>query len=156
MSLRHHALNTLLTPDPAAKAAQAQALQAECLSHPTLLDDAVCQERLALNAAQQAAMPGRPVRPHLVPAKQVPSRSPFTDEGRAALLHAICHIEFNAINLALDLLVRFPDMPPQFYADWLKVAKEEAYHHTLLCSRLDALGLSYGHYLAHDGLTVIA
>ena len=152
MSLRHHALNTLLTPDPAAKAAQAQALQAECLSHPTLLDDAVCQERLALNAVQQAAMPGRPVRPRLVPAKQVPSRSPFTDEGRAALLHAICHIEFNAINLALDAVWRFDGMPTLFYQDWLRVASEEALHFTLLRQHLQAMGWDYGDFDAHDGL----
>lgn len=99
---------------------------------------------------------GRPQRPELVHPSRVPTRKLAHPEGRGILLHSLAHIEFNAINLALDLLVRFPDMPAQFYADWLKVAKEEAYHHTLLCSRLGALGLSYGDYLAHDGLWQMA
>ena len=60
--------------------------------------------------------------------KQVAQRSPFTLEGRAALIHAICHIEFNAINLALDAVWRFAGMPREFYLDWLRVAAEEAYH----------------------------
>ena len=97
-------------------------------------------------------MPGRPERPHLVPAKQVPSRSPFTLEGRAALLHAICHIEFNAINLALDAVWRFDSMPADFYRDWLQVAGEEAHHFTLLRTHLEALGWHYGDFDAHDGL----
>ena len=99
---------------------------------------------------------GVPQRPELVHPSRVPTRKLAHPEGRGILLHSLAHIEFNAINLALDLLVRFPDMPAQFYADWLKVAKEEAYHHTLLCSRLGALGLSYGDYLAHDGLWQMA
>lgn len=99
---------------------------------------------------------GRPDLPELVHPARVPTRKVSQPEGRGMLLHSLAHIEFNAINLALDLLVRFPEMPAQFYADWLKVAKEEAYHHTLLCDRLAAHGLSYGHYLAHDGLWQMA
>jgi uncharacterized ferritin-like protein (DUF455 family) len=60
------------------------------------------------------------------------TRTPFTPEGLAALMHAVCHIEFNAINLALDALWRFDAMPEQFYLDWALVAKEEAYHFSLL------------------------
>jgi uncharacterized ferritin-like protein (DUF455 family) len=87
-----------------------------------------------------------------VPAKDVPSRSPFTLEGRAALLHAICHIEFNAINLALDAAWRFAGMPTTFYEDWLRVAAEEALHFSLLREHLIGLGHDYGDFDAHDGL----
>jgi len=119
----------------------------------TLLpDEAQRAEALALTPDQEAAMPGRPERPHLVSATQVPARSPFTPEGRAALLHAICHIEFNAINLALDAVWRFADMPAAFYRDWLQVAGEEALHFTLLRTHLESLGSRYGDFDAHDGL----
>ena len=82
----------------------------------------------------------------------MPSRSPFTTEGRAALLHAITHIEFNAINLALDAVWRFAGMPVEFYRDWLQVASEEALHFTLLREHLQTLGADYGSFDAHDGL----
>lgn len=105
MRLRHQALQILLISDPQAKAAAALALRsAYVLAHPTEgLDEAERQEALALSADQAASMPGRPARPALVSATQVPSRSPFTQEGRAALLHAICHIEFNAIKTAFSV-----------------------------------------------------
>ncbi len=95
---------------------------------------------------------GRPEKPTLVPATAVPPRSPFTTEGRAALLHAICHIEFNAINLALDAVWRFDGMPATFYRDWLRVAGEEALHFSLLAAHLQTLGYQYGDFDAHDGL----
>ena len=75
---------------------------------------------------------------------------------RAALLHAIAHIEFNAINLALDAIWRFPGMPPAFYLDWLRVADEEATHFTLLCERMVACACSYGDFPAHNGLWEMA
>ena len=99
---------------------------------------------------------GRPDKPELVHPARVPTRKVSQSVGRGMLLHSLAHIEFNAINLALDLLVRFPSMPHQFYLDWLKVAKEEAYHHTLLCGRMAAYGLKYGDYPAHDGLWQMA
>lgn len=83
---------------------------------------------------------------------QVPHRTPHTAEGLAALVHAICHIEFNAINLALDAVWRFPDMPGDFYSDWLRVADEEATHFGLLHAHLNSLGYQYGDFPAHDGL----
>ena len=73
-------------------------------------------------------------------------------EGRAVLLHAIAHIEFNAINLALDALWRFDGMPRQFYLDWLRVAAEEARHFSLLRAHLQTQGHDYGDYPAHQGL----
>jgi uncharacterized ferritin-like protein (DUF455 family) len=94
-----------------------------------------------------------------VPPKDVAQRSPFTPEGRAALIHAICHIEFNAINLALDAVWRFAGMPRQFYLDWLRVAAEEAYHYGLLREHLQTIPhpqanrcWDYGDFDAHDGL----
>lgn len=96
--------------------------------------------------------PGRPRRPELVAPQQVPRRRLGSDEGRAALVHAIAHIEFNAINLALDAAWRFRDLPPEFALDWLSVANDEARHFGLLDQRLGELGAAYGDYPAHNGL----
>lgn len=97
-------------------------------------------------------LPGRPQRPQLVAPQSVQPRSPHNTAGRAALLHAIAHIEFNAINLALDAVWRFTHMPPRFYLDWLNVAAEEALHFELLCEHMSSLGYAYGDFPAHDGL----
>lgn len=96
--------------------------------------------------------PGRPTHPKLVHPQQVTRRSPFTQEGHCALIHSIAHIEFNAINLALDAIWRFADMPSAYYQDWLRVAREEAKHFTLLCEHLRQQGKAYGDFVAHDGL----
>ena len=90
--------------------------------------------------------PGRPERPELVHPQQVPKRSPHTAEGHCALIHSIAHIEFNAINLALDAIWRFAGMPDAYYRDWLRVAHEEARHFML------GQGYDYGDFVAHDGL----
>lgn len=96
---------------------------------------------------------GRPARPVLVPPAGLPARNAQSPEGRAALIHAIAHIEFNAINLALDHVVRFRDFPPDYIGDWLRVAAEEAYHFGLVRAHLrDTLGYDYGDFAAHDGL----
>ena len=97
-------------------------------------------------------LPGRPVRPELVLPKLVPKRRMDTPEGRAGLLHSLAHIEFNAMNLALDAIWRFPDMPKECYEDWLKVAKEEAYHFSLVNEYLHSLGFAYGDFPAHNSL----
>ncbi len=99
---------------------------------------------------------GRPAKPELIHPARVPTRKVTQPEGRGMLLHALAHSEFNAINLALDAIVRFPDMPADFYLDWLAVAKEEARHHQLLVGRLKEYGLEYGDYPAHDGLWQMA
>lgn len=101
-------------------------------------------------------IPGRPDRPELVSPHEVKRRAMNTPEGRAALIHALVHIEFNAINLALDALWRFPDMPRDYYADWLRVADEEALHFTLLADHLQELGYAYGDFPAHNGLWDLA
>lgn len=100
--------------------------------------------------------PGRPERPKLVRPRDVERRSLHTEVGQAALVHAVCHIEFNAINLALDAAYRFRDMPAEFYGDWLTVAWDEARHFGWLSSRLQALGYAYGDFNAHNGLWEMA
>lgn len=100
-------------------------------------------------------IPGRPSL-ELVPPAGLRMRSVHTLEGRAVLLHALAHIEFNAINLALDVVWRFPDMPEAFYRQWMGVAIEEAAHFQMLESHLNELGYHYGDFPAHDGLWEMA
>ncbi len=102
--------------------------------------------------------PARPERPELLPPGSVPRRRLGSPAGRVALLHALAHIELNAVDLAWDIVARFhhlPDgtpLPRAFYDDWVRVADEEAKHHALLAERLADLGASYGDLPAHDGL----
>ena len=100
-------------------------------------------------------IPGRPAI-KLVPPAQLGLRSVHTLEGRAVLIHALAHIEFNAINLALDVLWRFAKMPDKFYYDWLRVAQEECEHFGLLNQHLQTLGFQYGDFSGHDGLWEMA
>lgn len=96
--------------------------------------------------------PGRPPQPELVAPGKLARRGLGSAEGRAALLHAVTHIEFNAINLAWDAVYRFRDHPRQYVDDWVRVADEEAYHFQLLRTRLNDLGYDYGDFPAHNGL----
>ncbi len=98
--------------------------------------------------------PGRPNKPILISPSEVKKRPLTSAKGRLALIHAIAHIELNAIDLALDIIVRFAreKMPRSFYDGWVMVAKEEAKHFTLLRKRLADLDSSYGDFPAHDGL----
>jgi uncharacterized ferritin-like protein (DUF455 family) len=142
MELRECALQVLCLADPLQKAAQAHALQASAAELP-----------IASSApAAGSVLPGRPAEPRLVHPAKVPRRSPAKPEGLAALLHAIAHIEFNAINLALDAAWRFDGMPREFHLDWTRVAAEEAYHFGLLRDHLLTLGHDYGDFDAHDNL----
>lgn len=102
--------------------------------------------------AQAVSEPGRPEQPHLVHPRELPRRSLHTESGQIVLIHALTHIEFNAVNLAWDAVYRFRGLPREYYADWLKVAAEEAYHFTLLRTRLREFGYDYGAFPAHDGL----
>lgn len=146
-SLRAQALRVLCTSDPGQKVAATHALfQAQQAGH-TRLDPA---ERLQPDAA--TPLPGRPAQPVLIAPVDVPQRSPFTPEGLVMLLHAVAHIEFNAIDLALDAVWRFPDMPADYYTDWLGVAHEEATHFELLRTHLQSLGHDYGDFMAHNSL----
>ncbi|MDO9227826.1 MAG: ferritin-like domain-containing protein [Pseudomonadota bacterium] len=103
-----------------------------------------------------ADTPGRPARPELLPPQAMPRRQLNGRENHAALIHALAHIEFNAINLALDAVQRFPGLPPEFYGDWLQVAAEEADHFTLFRDHLRAQGKEYGDFPGHDGLWEMA
>jgi len=96
--------------------------------------------------------PGRPAKPELVHPRELPRRRLGSEEGRAALLHAVVHIEFNAINLAWDAVYRFRNMPPAFFDDWIGVAEDEARHFHLLVARLNDMGYAYGDFPAHNGL----
>ncbi len=110
---------------------------------------------LAIGRAVPPPRPARPERPALLPPRDMPKRRNFgSPSGRLALLHALAHIELNAIDLAWDLVARFGDaaLPRAFFDDWLGVAAEEAEHFALLASRLAALGASYGALPAHNGL----
>ncbi len=109
-------------------------------------------ETLPIKPPERIEVPGRPEKPDLIDPTQLKQRKLGSEEGRATLVHAICHIEFNAINLALDAVYRFRDMPDDYYGDWLKVAKEEAYHFSLLSQRLQDMGYQYGDFPAHNGL----
>lgn len=151
LSLRREALSALCTTDPAAKAARTHALWQRWRALGA--DDVAAWDAAAVLVPDPAVpLPGRPGQPVLVAPNEVAQRSPFTREGLAALLHAIAHIEFNAINLALDAIWRFPGLPPDFYRQWLQVAHEEATHFGLLREHLATLGHDYGDFPAHNGL----
>ncbi|HEY8010096.1 MAG TPA: ferritin-like domain-containing protein [Rudaea sp.] len=120
----------------------------------------VAADAVALNRAspppRPIAQPGRPPRPHLVEPRALPRRGLGSVEGRAALVHAVAHIEFNAIDLAWDAVYRFRDMPPEYYRDWAAVAADETRHFCLLAARLAELGHVYGDFDAHNGLWEMA
>jgi uncharacterized ferritin-like protein (DUF455 family) len=99
---------------------------------------------------------GRPKKPKLVAPNALPKRGLGTMQGKFSLLHAITHIEFNAINLAWDAIYRFQNMPEEYYRDWLKVAKEETRHFMLLRKHLNEGNYDYGDFDAHDGLWAMA
>ncbi|MGC5884687.1 ferritin-like domain-containing protein [Ralstonia pseudosolanacearum] len=148
MSLRHEALAALCLTDPADKADATLRLgeRARTADDSAWLADAPI-------VAPAAGIPGRPAAPVLVPPSEVPRRRTIdTPHGRAVLLHALAHIEFNAINLALDAVWRFAGMPVAFYRDWMRVAAEEATHFSLLSAHLATLDCRYGDHPAHDGL----
>jgi uncharacterized ferritin-like protein (DUF455 family) len=104
----------------------------------------------------QRPIPGQPEKPVLVSPLEVRRRSMVTPEGRAVLIHALAHIEFNAINLALDAIWRYAGMPREYYADWLQVADEEALHFSLLTGHLHEQGYAYGDFPAHNSLWEMA
>ena len=143
--LRRAALHWLAECDAVKKAAGVRRLAQAWAAEQLELDTG------AVLSTEQP-IPGHPARPELVLPLAVKRRAMNTPEGRAALIHALVHIEFNAINLALDALWRFADMPRAYYTDWLQVADEEALHFTLLAEHLQGLGYAYGIFPAHNGL----
>jgi uncharacterized ferritin-like protein (DUF455 family) len=147
-SLRSEALRILLIHDAAQKAHAARQLDGDEDAAAAIGADAVL--------AEPPGVPGRPDKPVLVPHTQLKARSIATREGRAALIHALTHIEMNAVNLALDVVWRFAGMPDAFYRDWLRVVREEALHFELLRAHLQSLDFDYGDFPAHDGLWEMA
>ena len=157
MELRQAAFNAFKSTDLESKLALASVLLSSSATL-TIANDAIIATHTE---------PGAQPKPLVIEPLQVDKRSPFTVDGHAALVHAICHIEFNAINLALDAIWRFPGMPDAYYRDWAKVAQEEAYHFRLLRAHLQTLHVvdtaqssgdnddpryDYGSFPAHGGL----
>ena len=148
MKLFAEAARCFLLSDPATK----------CLAV-SELHGAVCSGGFQVDAntpVPPVDKPGRPQLPELTNPARVPRRRLGAAAGRVALVHAIAHIEFNAINLALDAACRFRNMPESYYCDWVSVAADEARHFSLLTRRLAELGASYGDFTAHNGLWEMA
>lgn len=140
------------TGDPTEKAACARSVAANWRSGDLILPDVG-------TPSQAPELPARPDQPKLLPPGQVPRRRLGTQAGRFALMHAVAHIEFNAIDLAFDLVARFagdariqPDLRRAFVSDWISVGDDEARHFVMVRDRLLELGGDYGDLVAHDGL----
>jgi len=146
IEIRQAALDILATTNASTKVSQVFCLFDEYWQHSVGIDAGNILNEQGL------LLPGRPQKPDLVPPLQVPKRKMDSIEGKVSLLHALAHIEFNAINLALDAIWRFAGMPSQYYEDWLKVAKEEAFHFKLLNEYIESFGFQYGDFPAHNSL----
>ena len=143
-TLRQQALAWLIVKDPDRKAAGVRTM------------DQGNSPGSADAIAEPFGIPGRPARPALVAHTELRRRSLATVEGRAALIHALAHIELNAIDLALDVCWRFSGLPDLFYRQWASVAAEEACHFELLRDHLHCLGFAYGDFPAHNALWEMA
>jgi len=147
-SLFDETLVCLMLAEPGLKVAATLALQENWLKQRL--------KRKASKSVMPLQTPGRPEKPELVDPREVPRRNFTSLKGRLTLVHAIAHIEFNAINLALDAVYRFQHMPEQYYTDWCLVAAEEAQHFTMLANYLESHGVAYGDFPAHNGLWEMA
>ena len=146
LSIHELAHQCLMERDPAQKVMATQSLFKQVKESGLLNRDA------DVAAPIKISNPGRPDKPELVSPRLLKHRKLSTPQGRAGLIHAVAHIEFNAINLALDAVYRFRDMPDQYYHDWLLVAAEESKHFSLLKERLGNMDCQYGDLPAHNGL----
>ncbi len=144
--VRSSALHALQCPNPVDKVLAAQRLAEQGCLWPSQHE---CSTQLLTDPG---SLPGCPEQPVLLAHLDVPQLSVFTLRGLAGLVHSLCHIEFNAINLALDAVWRFPGMPSAYYAQWLRVAAEEAHHFSLLRAQLQSMDHDYGDFPAHTGL----
>jgi len=147
-SLTARAVEVLTTADGRAKTALSRAHAA------TWFASRKAGTPLAIGVAKPPIRPARPEKPELLAPRDVPRRRPGTPAGRIALLHAVAHIELNAVDLHWDIIARFADvpMPPGFYDDWVKSADEESKHFNLMCDCLESLGSHYGALPAHAGM----
>ena len=143
LTLAERAVEVLMCGDGRAKAALSQRHAAEWL-----------RVRGVVGHAAPPMQPARPAHPEVLPPRDMPRRKPGSPEGRVALLHAVAHIELNAIDLHWDIIARFTahPMPMGFYDDWVRAASEESNHFNLLCDCLEAAGSHYGAMPAHAGL----
>lgn len=144
-TLTERARAVLASADAAEKVARAEALGRDMASGTVP----------GIGTAGAPDRPARPDRPRLLPPRDMPKRRAGASvAGRVALLHALAHIELNAIDLAFDIVARFaaPDLPRAFYDDWIRIGAEEARHFLGLAARLADFGAAYGDLPAHDGL----
>lgn len=143
--------NVLMCSDPVQKATASIDLYAAWRE---LSQDQLSQLSCAASSSVVRVLdaPGRPNKPDLVEARFLPRRGMGSHAGRVGLVHSLAHIEFNAINLAVDAIYRFRGMPAEYYEDWLRVASDEGEHFILLHERLLSLDSHYGALPAHDGL----
>ncbi len=148
LSLAERAVAVLTTADGRAKTALARRHAAEWFTA------RAAGQAIAIGQASPPDMPARPDRPELLSPRDVPQRKPGSLAGRQALLHAVAHIELNAVDLHWDIIARFTDhpMPLGFYDDWVKAGDEEAKHFNLICDCLEAMGSHYGALPAHAGM----
>ena len=128
----------------------------KCLATESLMKQLDQFEQQHDSPPRAIAQPGLPVGLSLVAPRQLKRRSIQSQAGRSVLMHAIAHIEFNAINLALDAAYRFRQQPPQYYRDWIGVAADEARHFSLLRAYLQNNDCDYGEHPAHNGLWEMA
>ena len=149
MELRAHCLKALASTDLNKKLNQVKVVYESFKSHQMTIDSKV-------DIQHTYHLPGAPLTPQIVPPRLVEKRSTSTEQGKLIFVHALAHIEFSAINLALDIIWRFKDLPDQFYSDWLQIAYEEHLHFNLLNDYLKKFDLSYGSFNAHNSLWEMA
>ncbi len=149
MELRAHCLKALASTDLNKKLNQVKVIYESFKSHQMTIDSKV-------DIQHTYHLPGAPLTPQIVPPRLVEKRSTSTEQGKLIFVHALAHIEFSAINLALDIIWRFKDLPDQFYSDWLQIAYEEYLHFNLLNDYLKKFDLSYGSFNAHNSLWEMA
>jgi len=149
MELRAQCLKALAANDLNQKLNQVQAIYESFKSHQIKIDS-------KSDIKHTYHLPGAPSKPDIVAPRLVEKRSASTQQGKLIFIHALAHIEFSAINLALDIIWRFKNLPEQFYSDWLQIAYEEKTHFNLLNSYLKKFDLAYGSFNAHNSLWEMA
>lgn len=147
-TLAQMATEVLTTADGRAKTALSRRYAAEWFA------SRAAGTPIEIGVANPPLQPARPERPELLNPRDVPRRRPGSPAGRIALLHAVAHIELNAVDLHWDIVARFSGtpLPIGFFDDWVKSADEESKHFNLVCDRLEALGSHYGALPAHAGM----
>lgn len=148
MTLSQMAVDVLTTADGRQKTAKSRAYAADWFAA------RAAGAPIPVGRAEAPLRPSRPAKPELLDPRDVPKRKPGSPQGRIALLHAVAHIELNAVDLHWDIIPRFADtpMPPGFYDDWVKAADEESKHFNLMCDCLEEQGSYYGALPAHAGM----